>query len=77
MAGAHQLAAIAGFGGQPLRIGNAMPLANEPLAMFIERCGQGADGLLQGGMVALAKTNGKRELACTICSRRTQVKLTQ
>ena len=40
VAGAHQLAAVAGVGCEPLGIGDAMPLLDEALAMFLEGHGQ-------------------------------------
>ena len=61
MAGAHQLAAVAGLRRQPLGIGRAVPLLDEALAVLFKRRRQRAHRLLQCRVVPLADANGQDE----------------
>ena len=62
VAGAHQLAAVAGLGRQPLGVGGPPPLLNEAFAVLLKGHGHGADGLLQRGVMAFANADGHGEL---------------
>src|SRR6266568_2476436 len=57
----HQLSAIAGLLRQPFRVGDPMPLPDEPLAVLLVWRGQSSHCLLQRGMVSFtdAKGHGK------------------
>ena len=73
MARSHQFAAIAGLGSQPLRVGRAMPLLNEPVTLLLERHGHRAHCLLQRGVVSLAHADGQNELPGSVSPRRTKI----
>ena len=66
VAGAHQLAAVAGPGSQPLGIGCALPLVDEAGAILLEGHGQRAYCFLHCGVVPFADADGQRELACAV-----------
>ena len=60
MADLHEAAVVAGFGGQGLGAGGALPLLEEALEVLREGCGEGAHGLGERGVEAVADAEAER-----------------
>src|SRR5579871_4858160 len=66
MAGAHQLSTVTSLHGEPLGIGNAVPLLDETVTVFFVRCGHGNDRLLKCRVMTLTDADGEHKLAGAI-----------